>query len=104
MSGKPDDDYVTAQICQDRHSATKWILGVLVALVAVFLTGAVYAINAANEAAHRAGAAATTLESHMATQEETEQHLKQRLDEIRDDVRENRALLQEILRNGRGQD
>jgi hypothetical protein len=93
--------FVTDRACRDRHSTTKWILGVLVALVGVFLAAVLYAVSAANDAVQRANEVSTTLESHVAVQAQTERHLFERLDEIRSDVRENRALLQQLLRQQR---
>ena len=90
--------FVTDRACHDRHSTTKWILGVLVALVGVFLAAALYAASAANDAVQRTNDVSTMLESHMAVQAQTERYLMERLEEIRSDVRENRALLQQLLR------
>jgi uncharacterized membrane protein len=101
MSDEAQPEYVTMEGCRDRRATTKWTLGVLLGLVAVFLTGVVYAISNANNAARETDDVSTRLESHVATQKEMERHLVERLDEIRADVRENRTLLHEILRNGK---
>ena len=95
--------FVTDRACRDRHSTTTWILGLLVALVGVFLAAVLYAVSAANEAVQRVNEVSTALESHVAVQGRTERHWGERLDEIRNDVRENRALLQQLLRQHRNE-
>ena len=90
--------YVSQQICRDRHATTTWMFGILVGLMAVFLTGTLFAINSANHAVQEVNAVSTTVESHMAAQAEVKRHLIRQLDEIKADLRENRALLNEILK------
>lgn len=101
MNKETKPQYVTADMCQDRHGATKWILGVLLGLVAVFLTGAIYAITCANNAIEKANRVSATVETHVATQAEMERHVVQRLEEIKGDVREQRVMLQELLKNNK---
>lgn len=93
--------FVTQQTCRDRHATTTWMFGILVGLMTVFLTGTIYAITSANHAVHKVSTVSTTLESHMAAQAEVKRHLMRRLDEIKADLREHRALLNEILKNGK---
>jgi len=94
-------EYVRAEACDERHSATSWILKLLVGLGGVFLAIALYAIGFANQAATRAADISTAMEAHIAAQTETERHLVQRLDEIKQELRDNRMLLEELLRNGK---
>ena len=101
MNPGPRQEYVSLQQCKDRHAATTWMFGILVGLMAVFLSGTIYAVNSALQVAKETGEVSTTLESHKAAQEEVERNLIGRLDEIKTELRDNRDLLNEILRNGK---
>lgn len=101
MNPEPKPEYVSLQQCKDRHATTTWMFGILMGLMAVFLTGTIYAVNGANQTTRQTSEVSITLEAHMAAQCETEKNLIRRLDEIKAELRDNRSLLNEILKNGK---
>ena len=102
MEAEKEQQYVTTMICQDRHSTSKWMFGILTGLMSVFMVGISYSVNSAHEALKKNNVTSTTLESHVTAEVEMRRLIKERLDEIKQDVRDNRTLLDEILRNGKG--
>lgn len=110
LSELPNISFVTKEQCEVKHQSTKWMFGVLIALIAVFLglvvlaatisyqasVTASNAVEAVQDAYSNAEEVRTDLQVHKATQIEHEKAILKALEAIRLELSELRRE-QDIL-------
>ena len=91
------EEFVTMKTCTERYHLGRWIFGLLFALMAVFLTMTVYALDSSRRVKEEMDHVHRLVERHVATSTEANKGLRDRLELIKTDVRETREMLMKVL-------